>query len=456
MPTLQEIENWASFAGSRAMNIFQGMRRVGMDRRIARYGLWVGLAAILAIALHAVTGASRESEPDRLGIIAYIQAKNLWIKELPNGSTQPIAIGDEFRQLSWSPSGQWLAYRQKDRLWVRRQDGSEAKPLTPAQEIAGQFAWDPGRDRIAYVSQTGQLFVASAPDWQPQSSLAKNTLGFVWSADGEKLLTNHEVLGDVSARQSARNIGLQVLRVDRRGETRQIPGATHAIAAGWSGDGQRILFWQAPMLSASLLADGLPLKQFAVGSSSSQALLPAVLVHPDFLAWSPDGSRVAIAAGAGRETWTNKQLVVADLKTGTLLPLTDKQTAAIAPNWSPDGKHIAYVASSDAGADAGGETAKTSLKQRRIWVTNDDSSNPRPLTQSQPGNREESPHWAGNSQQILFAQLTPSGNASLWLVNVAGKPVPEAVVQLRPLAQWDEFYGYIDWRNYFAWWQASS
>ncbi len=61
----------------------------------------------------------------------------------------------------------------------------------------------------------------------------------------------------------------------------------------------------APALWAVPASGGLP-----------RQLLPEMLANDDFLALSPDGKALAIVAGGGRETWSNKQLIVLDLASG--------------------------------------------------------------------------------------------------------------------------------------------
>lgn len=59
------------------------------------------------------------------------------------------------------------------------------------------------------------------------------------------------------------------------------------------------------------------------------------------LAWAPDASRIAFTAPASDPALP--QLWVADLSTGEAHPFFDEKAAVQDPQWSPDGKFIAYV-----------------------------------------------------------------------------------------------------------------
>jgi Tol biopolymer transport system component len=63
------------------------------------------------------------------------------------------------------------------------------------------------------------------------------------------------------------------------------------------------------------------------------------------------------------------------------------------PQYSPDGKEIAYV-SWDSG-------------NPEIWICDSDGSNPLQLTHL-GGPEPASPHWSPNGQQIVFS-MTPAG-----------------------------------------------
>jgi len=163
---------------------------------------------------------------------------------------------------------------------------------------------------------------------------------------------------------------------------------------------------------------------------------------------------MALTVGSGRETWTNKRIVLVDLKTAGREYLTDETIAAFSPTFSPDGQHIAYVAAPDVGHVWGGDEAKAGTAQRRIWVMNADGSDQRPLTDD-PAYRDERPLWSADGTQVLFARLDEDGRASLWLMDAAGGATEQVVDELTPAPEWFGYYGHIAWDQLFDWWSGS-
>jgi len=73
-------------------------------------------------------------------------------------------------------------------------------------------------------------------------------------------------------------------------------------------------------------------------------------------AWSPDGRSLAYdfanpPIGASRDGFpTDAEIYVMDLETGTRRQLTDNDLADVEPDWSPDGREIVFVRSSEQAA----------------------------------------------------------------------------------------------------------
>ncbi|HEC35587.1 MAG TPA: hypothetical protein ENI39_03530, partial [Anaerolineae bacterium] len=222
------------------------------------------------------------------------------------------------------------------------------------------------------------------------------------------------------------------------------------ILAGWTPDGQSILFWRDPLFSASAAADGLPLLRLPLDGGEPVEVADFTLLHPDFWSVSPTGQQMALTVGSGRETWTNKRIVLLDLDTGVLEHLTDESVAAFSPTFSPDGRRIAYVAAPDVGHVWGGDEAKAGTAQRRIWVMNMDGSDQHPVT-GDPAYRDERPLWSADGTHVLFARLDEDGRASLWLMDAAGGAPRQVVAELTPAPEWFGYYGHIAWDDLFDW-----
>jgi Tol biopolymer transport system component len=178
----------------------------------------------------------------------------------------------------------------------------------------------------------------------------------------------------------------------------------------------------------------------------TRELASVVLAASDFICISPARKDILFVKGAGRETWTNKQLVVADPVTGVMSSLTGEQSVALSPSWSADGRKIAYVGSPD-----NRETQhKTTLNQRRIWLIEDDGSRRQLVADSKA--RDEFPLWAKDGQSLIFIRVDQNDKSSVWNVGV-DKGTPQKLVDDidMPDTGWFGFYGRMDWYKRLAW-----
>jgi Tol biopolymer transport system component len=239
-----------------------------------------------------------------------------------------------------------------------------------------------------------------------------------------------------------------------------MPEKGEAILTGWSLDGQHILFWQGDILSASLLADGVPLYSLPADGGEPLKLVDSVLVHSDFAASAPQGDRLTVTAGGYRATWTNKRVAVVGVASGELTWLTDESVAASSPAWSPDGLHLAYAAMPDEGDLVGGEEAWRGMMERRIWVVNAQGApQPQQITDA-PAYRDERPLWSADGSHLIFVRMDAEGLASLWLIPARGGDPHRVVDELSPLPDpasgWFGYYGHVDWDQLFDWWPDGS
>jgi dipeptidyl aminopeptidase/acylaminoacyl peptidase len=235
------------------------------------------------------------------------------------------------------------------------------------------------------------------------------------------------------------------------------PEKGEAIVAGWSGDGRFLLFWQSDILSASALADGVPLYAVPAAGGTPVPLADTVLVHSDFVTAQPlGGERVVVIAGGYRGAWTNKTLRVVLPATGEGETLTSPDQVASSPAWSPDGQRIAFSAMPDEGDLGGGEDARLGMMNRRIWVgTVGSDSQPQQLTDD-PAYRDEHPLWSADGSHILFVRMNDQNQTSLWLLQFEGDAPRLVADELGPLpgpaSGWFGYYGHVEWDSLFDWW----
>jgi dipeptidyl aminopeptidase/acylaminoacyl peptidase len=442
------------------------LRYVVMNTNISRNILICAFLLPLIILVHHPALAQHNHK----GLVAYIQGGDLWVKELPEGEAKQLTTSGDITNPRWSPSGQWLVYLKGDHLWVVQRSGTGMKPLEKGSPVR-QFAWSPVSDTLAYSSRNGSLWVVSVSDWvereivvNPGGIRGTGVLGLAWSPDGEWIAyewregLTYQGLWKISA-DGGEPTELYVSGVPEKGE---------AVLAGWGGGGRFLLFWQGDILSASMLADGVPLYAIPAGGGTPVSLADAVLVHTDFVVAQPiDGEQVAVIAGGYRGAWTNKALRVVRPAGGTGEALTPPSQAASSPAWSPDGQRIAFSAMPDEGDLVGGETARQGLMQRRISVVSAQGDpQPRQLT-NDLAYRDERPLWSAEGSHILFVRMDDREQISLWLMPVGeGEPravdsVPRLVAEgLGPLpgppSGWFGYYGHIEWDGLFDWWTGTT
>jgi Tol biopolymer transport system component len=419
-------------------------------------------ACVLVLLIILVPHTAQAQQNDKESV-AYIQGGDLWVKELPEGEAKQLTSDGNISSPRWSPSGRWLAYLKGDQLVVVQRSGAGARSLERGSPV-GRFAWSPTSDTVAYSSRSGGLWVVSVSNGvereivsTPEEVKGGGVRGLAWSPDGEWIAYEsqegraYQGLWKIPA-EGGEPVELYASGFPEKGE---------AILAGWSGDGRFLLFWQSDILSASALADGVPLYAVPVAGGPPVPLAEAVLVYSDFVAAQPfGGEQVALVAGGYRGAWTNKTLRVVLPATGEGETLTSPDQVVSSPAWSPDGQRIAFSAMPDEGDLVGGEDARLGMMNRRIWVgTVGSDSQPRQLTDD-PAYRDEYPLWSADGSHVLFVRMNDQDQTSLWLLPF-GEDAPRLVVdELGPLpgpaSDWFGYYGHVEWGSLFDWWSGAT
>lgn len=264
-------------------------------------------------------------------------------------------------EVVWSPDGLRLATadgHRTVRIWDLKTGAVETR--TGHTDAVRSVSWSPDGSRIASGGMDGKVWLWSTGGEGPTTGepvvLSGHTRGIrsvAWSPDGERVVTgaeDHTVrIWDVSTGAAG------VLT----GHSEQV------VAVAWSGDGTRVAsaswdgtarIWDPARVTAdvppvdlvsavALAPDGSRLATVdddrvarlrdPVGGAVS-ATLGTVASPGGPIAWSPDGTRLAVAAAAKVRIW--------DTASGAAGPLVPYPGSVRGLTWSPDSRKLAVSA----------------------------------------------------------------------------------------------------------------
>ena len=319
---------------------------------------------------------------------------------------RPLALDDldrvrVVRDPQVSPEGQWVAYtvtsvdaaadKDDSDVWMVSWDGARRVRLTSSPQSESKPRWSPDGRYLSFVSsrggkpdqETAQVFLLDRTGGEAEklTDFEGGVSDYAWSPDGRALVVvsedpDPEVKRAASAPGDKKPKPLPIV-VDRYSFKRDV--------TGYLGSRRAHLYL------------------FDVASRKSEALTSGP--HDERLpSFSPDGKSIAFVSKrspADPDRSNNSDVFVMEAKPGaparalTTWPGDDHQSAQSPPQWSPDGKWIAYL--------QGPLPREYAYGQAQLMVVEATGGAPRPLT-------------ASLDRPVSSPLFTPDGSALVFLV----------------------------------------
>jgi serine/threonine protein kinase/Tol biopolymer transport system component len=305
---------------------------------------------------------------------------------LPLPAGLPRRVGSILaHDASWSPDGQKIVYAHDIELYLAKPDGSESRLLVTLPAPATSPRWSPdgkllrftvedsktGSQSLWEVASDGTRLRPLLPGWSnPPAECCGN-----WTPDGSYFVfSSQRVPNTISFWAIREKSGLFS---KHNTEPTQLTTGTSLIFAGVPSRDAKKLF----------AIQGAPLGELVRYDAKSQQFLPYLSgISAIQLAFSKDGQWVAYSSYPDGTLWRSKVDGTGRLR------LSSPSMAALQPQWSPDGKQIAFAASVPG-------------KPNHIYTVSVDGGVPKELTK---GDRDEVfPNWSPDGNSLIFGN-TPS------------------------------------------------
>ena len=391
------------------------------------------------------------------GKLAFIWKGLLYNLDGSTGEVKQLTDTGKAIEPVWSSDGEWLAFiRVTDQrsmsgpLWLVSKDGSQAHQVQglPGPIMIQQFSWSPTDNILSVSTEDGLWLVPTEGEPQKLVKTDSKFPSFSWSPDGKSLAYNVTLPpkdgGDMDD-------FLFTVAVDGGKPVKHLhtPGAGIRLA-GWHRDGKGLLYWLIPSHGASVAADGVVLWSLQLAETEPKPLTTG-LTYNELQSFSPQGKLLTVAGG-GRIFWSDKSLALVDIKTGKVQNLPNPSgSVTLDPQFSPDGKRIAYVAAKNLGRDVWGfektEELSDWVASRTLYIANADGSNARAIPEAGKGIIQ--PIWSKDGSHILYVK-----DNALWLIQSEGGQ-PEKI--FAPVSEQEDlfgFYGFTSYQSVLSWYRG--
>lgn len=256
-----------------------------------------------------------------------------------------------------SPDAKWVAFTvqtvdvaansKPSQVWVVPLEGGAPRQITRDGTSNQRPRWSPDSSRIAYISNrsgSSQIWLM-APDGSAAkavTNLSTEADGELFSPDGKNLVFTSSVYPDCAADDACNQ---KHIAADQANKSKARI-YTELLYRHWTE-------WSTARRSHLLVApvSGGPARDLTPGTHD---VPPFSLGGPDDYAISPDGQEVCYSMNADPvpATSTNSDLFAVSIQGGAPRKITSTQGNDSSPQYSPDGKYLAWRAQFRAGYES--------------------------------------------------------------------------------------------------------
>ena len=288
-------------------------------------------------------------------------------------------------------------------IFVVPTDGGTPRQITSQGTDNERPEWAPDSKTIAFISNRGgsaQVWIMKpdGSDARQVTNLSTEAGGVIFAPDGKKLLFTSQVYADCPDDNCNKN------RLDIEKSSKvKARSYTTLLFRHWTE-------WQTKRRSHLMVVDstGGPVRDLTPGDRD---VPPFSLGGPDDYAVSPDSKEVCYAMNADPQpaTSTNSDLFVVPMEGGDAKKITMNPGADLSPQYSPDGKSLAYRSQQRAGYES---------DRWRLMVLERSTGNVNAVTDSLD-RPVQSFAWAHDSDKLFFTVLD-RGRQSIQMIPASG------------------------------------
>jgi dipeptidyl aminopeptidase/acylaminoacyl peptidase len=312
-----------------------------------------------------------------------------------------------------SPDGQTVAFSvqtvdldqntKPKQIYVVPTDGGTPRQITSQGTDNERPEWSNDSKNIAFISNrsgSAQVWImrADGSDARQITNISTEASGVLFSPNGKKLLFSSQVYPDCPDD----NCNKVRLEAEKNSKVKA-RSYTTLLFRHWTE-------WQSKRRSHLMVvdADGGPVKDLTPGDRD---VPPFSLGGPDDYAVAPDSKEVCFATNADPQpaTSTNTDLFVVTMDGGDPKKITMNPGADASPQYSPDGKFLAYRSQQRPGYES---------DRWRLMVLDRATGSVNPVTDSLD-RPVQSFVWSHDSKQLFFTVLD-RGRQSIQMIPAAG------------------------------------